>query len=87
MNHIKAMNGSTVFSRVSKTAARKAFNEGRVVVFCPCKLYPFGGFRHGMMVQRGQSGRDDFDYAVTDFQSYNCTSETGYYASFYVAEF
>lgn len=87
MNHIKAMDGSTSFNRVAKAAARKAFNEGLVVVFCPCKLHPFGGFRSGMMVQKGQSGVDDFDYAVANFQSYNCTSETGYYASFYIAEF
>lgn len=88
MNHVKAMDGSTAFNRVSKAAARKAFNAGREVVFCPCKLAPFGPFRPSVMFQKGQRGRDDFDGTVKDFQHYNCNmNETGYYASFYTIEF
>lgn len=87
MNKVKAIDGKTAFVRIGKRAARIAFDAGKPVVFCPVKLYPFGGFRPSVMIQKTADGWNDFDYAVSNFESYNCQlNETGYYAAFYIEE-
>lgn len=84
MNKFKCREGSAVFQRVTKTAARKAWEANKTVVFCPANLYPFGGFRPSITMHP-QDGRSPFDEVVRDFEYYNCTcSETGKYASFFV---
>lgn len=84
MNKIIAYDGDTRHVRVTRREARKIFNQGAPVVFCPSKLYPFGGFRPSCMVQNSDAW-PDFDCAVRNFEWYNCTHETGYYPAFYVA--
>lgn len=96
MNVFTAKDGNTTFKRISKVAARKAYLEGKPVVLCPCKLYPFGGFRPSCMIQRdaeddaqrdalGLTGHS-FNERVQNFEWYNCNmNETGYYTSFFVA--
>lgn len=86
MNKITALDGNVRHNRVSKAAARKMWDAGRPVVFCPVKLYPFGGFRPSCMLQKSDE-RPDFDTAVQDFVWYNCQlNETGFYPAYYVAE-
>lgn len=83
MNTIHANDGDVRYVRVSKVAARKAFDAGKVVVLCPVRLYPFGSFRPSCMIDDKQEGT--FDALVRNFEWYNCQlNETGYYASFYV---
>jgi hypothetical protein len=95
MNKFFAMDGNTKFERVSKRAARVAYELGKPVVLCPCKLYPFGGYRPSMMLQRdfeddaqrdalGLTGHT-FVERVQNFEWYNANCwETGYYASFFI---
>ncbi len=86
MNKHKFYDGDVAHNRVSKTAARKLWEGGRPIVFCPVKLAPFGSFRPSCMLQKGEE-RPDFDAAVRDFVWYNCQMrETGYYPAFYVAD-
>ena len=86
MEKLTVRDGDICYRRVSKVTARKAFNDGKQVVFCPCKLYPFGGgWRHSMKIQRNPD-IESFDYAVQMFQWCNCNYETGYYVSFYIQE-
>ena len=96
MNNMTARDGNTQFKRISKVAARKAYDAGLPVVFCPVKLYPFGGFRPSCMLQRDFADdleraefglkADSFNDRVQDFEWYNCNlNETGKYAAFYVA--
>ena len=85
MNKFEAFDGDTKFQRISKRAARTAYNAGKPVVLCPVKLYPFGGFRPSMMIQKTELPEYSFYTRVRDFESYNANcNETGYYASFYI---
>jgi hypothetical protein len=95
MNKLIAYDGDTKFVRVSKAAARKAYDAGQPVVLCPVKLAPFGGFRPSCMVQRDFEDEkqrasyglsvNTFADVVRDFCWYNCQlNETGYYASYWV---
>jgi hypothetical protein len=96
MNKVTAYDGATRFDRVSKARAARAWIDGKPVVLCPVKLYPFGGFRPSMMAQRNREEEqmrasyglsvDTFADTVQNFQWYNCTcNETGTYAAFYLA--
>lgn len=86
MNQAKVFDGNIAYNRVSKATARKLYNEGKFIVFCPVKLHPFGEFRSSMMIQNTQEWKD-FDHAVTNFEWYNCQlNETGYYAAFYIQQ-
>ncbi|MGE8165212.1 hypothetical protein ACQKRQ_34315 [Paraburkholderia sp. NPDC080076] len=85
MNRYIAIDGATRYRRVSRTHARKAWDAGQDVVFCPHRLYPFGGWRPSMLANRSGFANRAFDDVVRDFESYNCNcSETGYYASYFV---
>lgn len=85
MNSATFKDGDIDYVRVSKTIARKAYDDGKPVVLCPVKLRPFGGFRPSCMVDKvGWQGRGFAD-VVSNFESYNCQlNETGYYAAYYV---
>ena len=80
-----AVDGNVKYRRVRKPEARKAFDAGKPVIFCPCNLYPFGSFRPSIMVQKTEHGWTDFAYTVQNFEWYNCCNETGRYTAFYLA--
>lgn len=95
MNTYYATDGNVRYKRVNKTVARKHYEAGQPVVLCPCNLYPFGGFRPSLMVQRDEEREAEaatfgqqqagFDKVVSEFVSYNCQlNETGYYASYWI---
>lgn len=72
--------------RISKATARKLFNDGKEILFLPCKLNPdqkFGGF--GMWQNNVfLNGTLNFDSFCKTFASYCCTNKTGKYVSFYI---
>lgn len=70
------------YKRVSKPMARKAYNEGKKILLCPCKLMPGGVWNHGIAVTNA-TGRT-FDRTANEFEYYNCNAEAGYYAAFYI---
>lgn len=85
MNRYIAMDGDIRYRRVGKAHARKAWNAGQDVVFCPQRLYPFGGWRPSMLANRSGFAGRTFDDVVYEFESYNCNlNETGYCASYFV---
>ncbi len=89
MLKIKARDGDVRYIRISKAQARKAFDAGKAMWFCPCKLYPFGGWRPACLINPADyaEAQRPFDTVVRDFESYNCTcNETGTYAAFYIAD-
>lgn len=85
-------NAGQTWKRVSKVAARKAFDNGQAVHVCPSNLMPFGYWGCGVTCLPGFEQHEyvapdesPFDYWVKNFEWYNCTGrETGTYASFYV---
>lgn len=79
-------NGFT-FERVDKKQARKAYNNGLTVRFCPCNLRPGSPFRFDMDMNRAQENCAgvDFEKLLNAFEFYNCTNtETGRYTAFYI---
>lgn len=70
--------------RINKKEARRRFNQGEEITLLACKIWidnPWiGGYRIDNKDER------DFDSIVNSFEYYNCTSETGYYASYYVEQ-
>lgn len=70
------------FRRISKAAARKLFETGKVVYLCPVNLRP-GGPWHPEMGVKYHSG-EGFDVCVNAVTWYNCTGrETGRYLAYY----
>lgn len=70
-----------MYTKITKPAARRLYNEGSKILLTPCKLRPIPC---GVYVSRA-SGRD-FDKLINEFEYYNCNSETGYYTAYYVWE-
>lgn len=79
-------NGFT-FERIDKAKARRAYNNGLTVLFCPCNLRPgsFWGLDMDMNKVNQNCAGVDFEKLVNAFEYYNCTNtETGKYTAFYI---
>lgn len=84
--------GKITYLRITKRQARKLFDAGKDVVFCPVKLRP--GFPLAPHMDFRKSDYLDesiyphnsmFDKLVCNFAWYNCQlNETGYYPAFYI---
>lgn len=86
MNQQIAQDGAVRYQRITRRAARKAYDANIGVVFCPVKLYPFGGFRPSCLVSKADMQERTFDQIDSDFINYNCAwNETGYYPSYWIA--
>lgn len=72
------------FDRVSKAAARRAYENGVPVIFCPVKMHPFG-MLGGAVMDITRTG-ETFQKVINAFEFYNCTPETGTYTAFYIAK-
>lgn len=70
--------------RISKAAARKAYEAGQTIGLCASKMYPSTtGWRLLCEVSAG-STEESFESTVLNYTVYNCTNETGLYPSFYI---
>lgn len=79
-------NGFT-FERIDRKQARRAYNNGLTVIFCPCNLRPGSPFRLDMEMNKKQENCAgvDFDRLVNVFEMFNCRDrETGRYTAFYI---
>lgn len=71
-------NNKIKYKRVNKTTARRAFNEGCVVVLCPSNLRPFSPWHNEAGVIKDRCEGADFEKVVNAFSYYNCiNNETG----------
>lgn len=85
-NYTFTENGFT-FKRINKAQAKRAYNNGLTVRFCPVNLRPGPPFRFDMDMNKVQQNcaEVDFEQLVNAFEFYNCGSnETGKYTAFYV---
>ena len=88
MNQLTAtgkLYGNTVtLKRVSKSAAKKAYNEGNEIYFQSSNIYPFGMWQSvcPVLLERAQT---TFEAICNEFSYYNCDSERGRYVHFYIA--
>lgn len=78
-------NGFT-FERINKKQARRAYNNGLTVRFCPCNIRPDFPLGLGMDMNRIQQNCEGvaFDVLLNQFEWYNCNTETGKYTAFYI---
>ena len=73
------------FKRITKQAAKKLYNDGKLVYFCPVNLRP--GWPYNPQVLIDNSDDSSFEKAVIAFEWYNCiNTETGKYTAFYGKE-
>lgn len=76
-----------MFTRISKSAARKLFNERKEFYICPVKFRPEFSVRvmpGGSGVPMGAPRWDSFEAYVNAFSFYNCSNETGRYPAYYI---
>lgn len=92
-NYTVKDNAGQTWKRVSKSAARKAFDNGQAVHVCACNLMPFGYWQAGGTLRPGIEQHETkfnesehwVDWFARQYSWHNCTGrETGLYASFYV---
>lgn len=77
-------NGFT-FKRINKAQARRAYNNGLTVLFCPCNLRSDSPFWSQIKFDKMNCFNHDFDSVVNKFEHYNCTNgKTGRYTAFYI---
>lgn len=82
-------NGYT-FQRVSKKDARRAYNNGLAVIFCPVNLRPGKPWNpEAVICPHSFEVVNDvitpFEKRVNEFEYYNCiNNETGRYTAFYI---
>ena len=81
------MNQITIgnYVRISKSKARKLFENYEKFTVVPCKVNPINSWGLGMEVEYFDwSVGCSFDEFMNNYQYYNCNSELGRYPSFYV---
>ncbi len=78
MNHV-TIDG---FTRITKHAARKRHNEGLASYMLPCNMNPSNIWMKPVYTPQGAT----FAEIVNAFEYYNCNTETGRYAAFYIKE-
>ena len=89
MRQFNFSDGDKNYKRIDKRTARRAYDAGLTVHFCPCNLRPFNryGFGLDMDINKEFYNCDfkPFDYIVNEYEFYNCRDmETGKYTAFYI---
>ena len=70
------------YKRVSKPMARKAYDTGKDVVICACKLRPGKPWYPEAIINN--LSKNSFNSSVNEYEWNNCNAEAGYYAAFYI---
>lgn len=70
-----------VYKKVDKRVARKLFDAGGVVHLAPCKANPRVDWVGLISVSKELAG---FDTVINEFEYYNCNTELGKRAAYYV---
>lgn len=91
MRNLQYSKDGKTYKQVSKTKARRLYNEGKPIALVPSNLYPLApmvGFSVMSVNDIDEQVRDEkyysFDSRVNSFEYYNCTcNETGKYANFF----
>ena len=67
------------YEKITKTAARKIYTEGKRVYVLPCNMRTNSVWMSPMEIPTDR----DFDKFCNEYQYYNCNSETGKRIAFY----
>lgn len=71
-------------TKVSKAAARKAFNNGEYVHLVPSKANPASMWFRDSMIVISKLRTPDFDAIIEKFQYYNCNAQLGKRVAYYI---
>ena len=71
--------------RIKKPLARKMYYSGHTIIVVPCKCDVNNKVARMEMITLENGGKE-FDRLIREFEWYNCNSENGYYAHYYVTE-
>lgn len=82
-------NAGGAWYRINKTTAKKLYNAGVDVCFCPSNLRPFSMWAPEFVSNKTRdietAGEADFDKLLNYFTFYNCiNAETGRRVNFYI---
>ena len=86
-NYIFTDHEKNHYKRIDKRQARRAYNDGKTVILCPCNLKPSGFWRPEIIIKKDGAPTlyKDFNKRVNYFEFYNCiNAETGKYSAFYI---
>lgn len=88
MNRYSFTSNGKTWVRVSKGKARSAYNSGATVAICPVNIRPFLPWHSEIYVSKGKDFENSatFEDVERAFKFYNCNSEAGRYAAFYVQD-
>lgn len=87
MIYRKIQDGNQLYTRVSKSKARKLFNEGKPFYIIAHKMRPGFPFSMGMTIFPPNYLEENktFEWMVNNFEYYNANChETGTYSAFYL---
>ena len=82
MNNYEFKVNGMKLKRISKKAAKKAFNNYHPIFLATSKANLNSIWCYPMAITKNTDW--DFDKVVNSFEYYNCNSEMGYYAAFYI---
>lgn len=87
MRNLKFYDSATqsYWVQVQKRTAKKLFEAGEELVFCPCKMRPFGPWNCGFLIEANRYKTEEisFEECVANFEYYNTSAEQGHYTTFY----
>lgn len=93
MKHLQFTDTDGVtYERITKQKARKLYNNGKNVIFCPVNIRPSGFYNLEILMNIQYDSdigilyepENSFDKVLNRFEFYNCNcTETGYYTAFY----
>lgn len=86
MNNNACTYKGKTYIRVNKVHARHLFNAGECLVITPSKVRPFNCWGLWGETEQNECEYGDFDTLVYEFEYYNCNSETGKYAAFWICK-
>lgn len=89
MINISFTHNGTNYHRITKDIARKAYNAGKRVVLCACKVNPCSVWIpvfEACIDEYSQEEKPAFDTLVNSYEYYNCNNRLGSYAAYYIAQ-
>ena len=81
MLNIELLSGGKIYKRVDKRVARKLFDGGGIVYLVPCRANPCSDWVGLISIRKESAG---FDTVINEFEYYNCNTELGKRAAYYV---
>ena len=86
MEKFYSSTAGTMMQQVQKRTARKMFHEGEAIYLCSCNMHFDSAWQTPIVISKevGKSLGYTFDQLCDNYEYYNCDSERGRYAHFYV---